>query len=71
MTNEATLSISKEDMMKIIELTKHEPMVLDFSTLEQAAAPPKEKPAQTKETGPEGHEMGIQYKKEKNTAKWY
>ncbi len=82
MSNEATLSITKEDMMKVIELSKHEPQILDFSTLEVSApAEPKKggkkdagkQDAGKKDTGKkeDANQNGIEYTREKNIAKWY
>ena len=36
MVNTATSAITKEDMMKVIELSQHEPKVMDFSSLAPA-----------------------------------
>jgi Ala-tRNA(Pro) deacylase len=37
MQNDATTAISRADLNKIIELSKHKPMILDFSTIATAA----------------------------------
>ena len=49
MTNEATTAISREDMMKLIQLAQHEPTIMDFEAMGTAApaggaAAPKQKP---------------------------
>lgn len=33
MVNTATTSITKEDMHKVFELSKHEPLIIDFSKI--------------------------------------
>jgi len=38
MTNEATTAISKEAVMQIVELSQHEPQIIDFSELATAVA---------------------------------
>jgi len=44
MQNDHTTSITREDMKKVIEISGHEPMVTDFSTLvDDAAGPAKPK----------------------------
>jgi hypothetical protein len=84
MQNDATTSISKADMQKVIQLSGHEPEIIDFSKIASettAAAPTKEdgakKPAQKQAKKPqeeakaEGHELAIGYTREKNFSKWY
>ena len=38
MQNDHTTAIKREDLKKIMELSKHEPMLVDFSTLKSAPA---------------------------------
>lgn len=39
MQNDATTAISREDMLKVIQLSNHTPEVLDFSKIVAEAAP--------------------------------
>lgn len=36
MQNDFTTAIKKDDLKKIIQLSKHEPIIVDFTTLQQA-----------------------------------
>ena len=77
MTNEATTAISREDMMKLIQLAQHEPTIMDFEAMGTAApaggAPaPKQKPQkqqkQAKQDGGEGGKKGKGKKGEQAQA---
>jgi hypothetical protein len=81
MQNDATTSITAADMMKIVQLSLHEPEILDFSKL-AAATPVEEKKEETKgakggkakkEEGKieDALKIGIEYTKEQNFSKWY
>jgi prolyl-tRNA synthetase len=63
---------------KIIELSGHQAEIVDFSKIvdDAAAKGGEEKKAQPKakemkHSEPEGHALGIQYKKEENFSQWY
>jgi len=82
MQNDHTTAIKREDVKKIIDISKHEPLNVDFTTLGGgAAAEKKEAPAPAKkeagkpkkeEAKKEGqHELGIEYTREGNFSKWY
>lgn len=45
MVNTATCAITKEDMLKVIELSQHEPKIMDFAALAPAAPAGAAKPA--------------------------
>lgn len=74
MQNDATVSITRGDMLKVIELSDHKADVLDFSkplttvVVEEKKQAQPVKPVQEK---PVGNQDGIQYKKEENFSKWY
>jgi prolyl-tRNA synthetase len=85
MINTCTTFISQADLKKVIQLSGHEPTVIDFSKLAEevaAAAPaPKAKPAKqeggkkkvdkTAGKKEDVHQLGIEFKKHENLAKWY
>lgn len=80
MQNDATTSITKEDLLKIVELSGHKAEVVDFTKMvpqeEEKKAVKKEENKESKDKkkageGPVGHELSIQYKKEENFSKWY
>lgn len=84
MQNDATTAISNADMKKVIAASEHEAEVVEFAKLAgdaTAAAPKKEeakKPAQKggaaakkEEVKQDVHQLGIEYTREKNFAKWY
>lgn len=87
MQNDFTTAIKRDDLKKIIQLSNHEAMEMDFTQL-QGDAPAGDKPAGAKPAGakPEkkpqqpkaqpkkvdgAHEMGIEYTKEQNFSQWY
>lgn len=84
MQNDHTTAIKRDDVKKIIEISKHEPMLVDFTTLKSApAGDAAKKPApakgekQAKKPKEEAkriegaHELGIEYTKEADFSKWY
>ena len=75
MQNDATTAISKADMQKVIEISLHNPDVLDFSKLTAAAtdtakkeetkpAGKKEQPKKEVAKKEDAHQLGIEYTKE-------
>jgi Aminoacyl-tRNA editing domain len=75
MQNDATTAISKADMQKVIELSNHNPEILDFSQLTTAAvdgakkeeakpAAKKEQPKKEVAKKEDAHQLGIEYTKE-------
>lgn len=80
MKNDATTMISQDDLKKLVEISKHDPLVLNFAELateaaeKPAAAPAKaKKQNKQKEEGKieDAHQLGIGFKKHENMAKWY
>lgn len=81
MQNDATTAISNSDMKKVIALSNREAEVLDFSKIvvtdgaaaeEKKAAPAKAaKQEKKEEIKQDVHQLGIEYTKEQNFAKWY
>jgi prolyl-tRNA synthetase family I len=79
MQNDATTAITREDMHKIIHLSKHTAEIIDFSKLvvpaagEKTEAPPKTAKHEKPNEGliANAHQLGIEYQKEKNFSKWY
>jgi len=65
MQNDHTTAIKREDVKKIIDISKHEPLNVDFTTLGGgAAADKKEAPAPTKKEAPAKKEAGKPKKEE-------
>ena len=81
MINVHTTAIPQAAVNNILEIAKHEPMMVDFSKLEggATAAPAGEKqpkPAQQKKAAKPVktagvHELGIEFTKEKDFSQWY
>ena len=66
MQNDHTTAIKKEDLKKIIDISKHEPLNVDFTTLGGGAAAPKPvaKPVAEKKEAPAKKEAGKPKKEE-------
>jgi len=69
-------------MKKVIELSLHEPEIIDFSKLTSEAVAPEEKKEEVKGGKAKGAKadagkiedalkIGIEYTKEQNFSKWY
>ena len=83
MQNTATTAISKESFLKVVQLSEHEPMIIDFAELATAAAAaPTNAPAaggkknnnkKAQKPKPEVPEdnRGITSTKEENFSQWY
>ena len=96
MDNTATTAIKKEAVHKLIELSQHEPQVVDFTTLvgkgpdataaakapaqkqqkeqkqqEKGKGKAQAKPAESKASTTDSHQLGIEFTKETNFSRWY
>lgn len=79
MQNDATTAISKADMEKIISLSAHEPLIIDFTKLateqkDNKAKPEKKQKVQKKEKKEKDedlHELGITVTRDEDFSQWY
>lgn len=69
MQNTATTAISKESFKKVIELSQHEPMIIDFAELATAAPAQANAPAQGGGKKGGGNKGGGKNKKEEAKQK--